>query len=139
LSDALSQQAAVVVALNDRLLVVSSSDQQLNAAQLIGNGPDLAVAPPATKRRASAGGKGVVGVRVANDGNAPVPAATAVTLVLSQDQVLDAGDRALGAVALVTDLAPRRRKVLRLRFDYPPTWPPEPISCWRSPIRAPPT
>jgi hypothetical protein len=42
-----------------------------------------------------------------------------VTLVLSQDQVLDAADRAAGAVALASDLAPRRRKVLRLRFDYP--------------------
>jgi uncharacterized delta-60 repeat protein len=117
--DALSQQATVVVALNDRLLVVSSSGDQLNAAQLIGNGPDVAVAPPAARRRAVAGGKGAAVVRVSNDGNAPVPAATAVTLVLSQDQVLDAGDRAVGAGALGADLAPRRRKVLRLRFDYP--------------------
>jgi uncharacterized delta-60 repeat protein len=117
--DALSQQAAVVVALNDRLLVVSSSGQQLNAAQLIGNGPDLAVAPPAAKRRAVAGGKGASAVRVANDGNAPVPGATVVTWVLSQDQVPDASDRAVGTMTLASDLAPRRRKVLRFRFDYP--------------------
>jgi hypothetical protein len=115
----LSQQAAIVVALNDRFLVVSSSGDQLNAAQLIGNGPDLAVAPPAAKRRAVVGGKGAVVVRVANEGNAPVPGATVVTLVLSQDQVLDAGDRTVGTLSLGTDLAPRRRKVLRLRFDYP--------------------
>ena len=58
-------------------------------------------------------------MRVANDGNAPVAGATVVTLVLSQDQVLDAGDRAVGTMTLAADLAPRRRKVLRLRFDYP--------------------
>ena len=119
--DVLTQQAAVVVALNDRFLVVSSSGQQLNAAQLIGNGPDLAVAPPAAaKRRAVvAGSKGTAAVRVANNGNAPVPGAAAITLVLSQDQVLDAGDRTVGAITLAGALAPRRRKVLRFRFDYP--------------------
>ena len=124
--DALAQQAAVVVALNDRFLVVSSSGQQLNAAQLIGNGPDLAVAPPAAgKRRAVlAGSRGSAVVRVVNNGNAPAPGAAAVVLVLSADQVLDVGDVKVGALALATDLAPRRRKVLRFQFDYPLGLPP---------------
>jgi len=117
----LSQQAAIVVALNDRFLVVSSSGDQLNAARLIGNGPDLAVAPPtAGKRRATAvGSAGTAVVRVVNNGNGAVPASASVTLVLSPDQTLDAGDRAVGTLGLGTVLMPRRRKVLRFRFDYP--------------------
>ena len=120
-ADALAQQAAIVVALGDRLLVVSSSGQQLNAAQLIGNGPDLAVAPPAgAKRRAVVvGSKGAAVVRVTNNGNAPVAGAAGVVLVLSQDGVLDASDVEIGAVTLGTDLAPRRRKVLRFGFTFP--------------------
>jgi hypothetical protein len=88
---------------------------------LIGNGPDLAVAPPAAPKRrtAAAGSKGTVVVRVVNNGNEPVPAATSVTLVLSQDQSFDPGDRAIGSLLLATDLAPRRRKIFRFRFDYP--------------------
>ena len=121
LEDVLSQQAAIIVALNDRFLVVSSSGQQLNAAQLIGNGPDLAVAPPAAAkgRAVAAGSKGAAVVRVANNGNESVPGAAAVRLVLSQDRVFDAGDRTVGSLALAGDLGPRRRKVFRFRFDFP--------------------
>jgi hypothetical protein len=78
------------------------------------------VAPPAgTKRRAVVAGRGASVVRVTNNGNAPVPASAEVVLVLSQDQVLDAGDRRVAAVALGGDLVTRRRKVLRFQFDFP--------------------
>jgi uncharacterized delta-60 repeat protein len=117
----LSQQAAIVVALNDRFLVVSSSGDQLNAARLIGNGPDLAVSPPTVgKRRPTAiGSAGTAVVRVVNNGNAPVPGAATVTLVLSADQTFDNGDRAVGSIGLGTVLMPRRRKTVRFRFAYP--------------------
>ena len=92
----------------------------MNAARLIGNGPDLAVSPPVAKpRRATLGGRGAAVVRVVNLGNSPVAGATTVVLVLSGDEVLNAGDRTTASLALGADLAPRRRKAVRFRFDYP--------------------
>jgi uncharacterized delta-60 repeat protein len=122
----LSQQAAIVVALNDRFLVVSSSGDQLNAARLIGNGPDLAVASPTVgKRRATAiGSAGTAVVRVVNNGNGVVPASGNVTLILSADQTFDAGDRGVGTQFLGNPLAPRKRKTFRFKFGYPLDLPP---------------
>jgi uncharacterized delta-60 repeat protein len=119
--DVVRRQAAVLVALEDRLLVLSSQNDQLNAAQLIGNGPDLVVGPfVVVKRRVVfGGGKGAAGVRVVNSGNAPVPGDTTVTLVLSSDEMFDAGDRTAGNLTLGNNLNPRKKKSLKFRFLFP--------------------
>jgi len=118
--EAIREQAAIVIALQDRLLVVSSSDDRLTAARLISNGPDPAVASVGGARRtAAAGGNGTATVRFLNSGNEPVAGTTAVTLLLSTDAALDAGDRTVGSLTLGEPLGPRRRKTLRFRFLYP--------------------
>ena len=118
--DVLRRQAAVLIALEDRILIISAANEQLNAAQLIGNGADLVVASVAVKARpVTAGGNGSANVRVSNAGNEPVPGTTEVLLLLSTDQTLDAGDRTAASLTLANNLNPRRRKSLRYRFLFP--------------------
>ena len=88
MQSALTHQSAIVVALGNKLLVVTnSSSNQLTAARLIGNGADLAAGTVTGIKVVSVmgGAKGSLAVPVTNVGNAPLAGTVTVTVLLSPD------------------------------------------------------
>jgi hypothetical protein len=90
---ATKQQAAIAVLLRDgSILVVGSNAGQVQAARLIGDGPDLAAgAPTEVKVKSSTRGvaKGTMNVAFSNQGNASFSAPVTVRLFLSPTQTVD--------------------------------------------------
>jgi uncharacterized delta-60 repeat protein len=116
------KDAAIVAALNDRLILVSSASDQITARRLIGDGPDVALDTPlvGVKRTSVLGGsKAIAGVPVTSEGSDTFDGQATITLLLSTDQTIDSADATVTTLNQTLHIKPGATRTVKVKFNYP--------------------
>jgi uncharacterized delta-60 repeat protein len=116
------KDAAIVAALNDRLVLVNSASGQITARRLIGDGPDVALDMPLTGIKLTSvlgGSKAIVGVPVSSDGSDAFDGQATITLLLAADKAPGTNPTTVTTSNQTLRIKPGARKTVKVRFNYP--------------------